>query len=104
MVGSRFGNVVSSLTVGCQVNPASSFHRRDRHSAHAPARMRDFFQSSALPALALAGALVFAPQARANVSITIDGVDADIKANLLVFLSFQRYRESDDLDAETVAR
>ncbi|HKE45002.1 MAG TPA: BamA/TamA family outer membrane protein [Steroidobacteraceae bacterium] len=49
----------------------------------------------ALAALALYALL---PAAHANIDLVIDGVDDEVRANLLVVLSVQRYRERDDLD------
>lgn len=42
--------------------------------------------------------------ASADIELVIEGVDEPIRLNLLVFLSVQRYRERDDLPAETVER
>ncbi len=45
-----------------------------------------------------------APLALADIDIDIEGVEPDVLANILVFLSLERYRERDDLDAALVER
>jgi translocation and assembly module TamA len=40
----------------------------------------------------------------ADINVVIEGVNEEIKRNLLVYLSLQRYRERDDLPADTVDR
>ncbi len=40
----------------------------------------------------------------ANVSIDIRGVDDELRANVLAYLSFERYKKSDDLSPDTVER
>ncbi|HSD75208.1 MAG TPA: BamA/TamA family outer membrane protein [Steroidobacteraceae bacterium] len=42
--------------------------------------------------------------ARADIEVVIEGVSEEIKRNLLVYLSLQRYRERDDLSDDTVDR
>lgn len=42
--------------------------------------------------------------ASADIDLVIEGVDEAVRLNLLVFLSLQRYRERDDLPAETIER
>ena len=54
-----------------------------------------------LAALALCAAV---PPARANIDLEIEGVDKEVRDNLLVVLSVQRYRERDDLDQDMVER
>ena len=44
------------------------------------------------------------PAAHAKVDLEIEGVDKEVRDNLLVFLSVQRYRERDDLDEEMLDR
>ena len=44
------------------------------------------------------------PAARADVELVIAGVDKEVRDNLLVVLSVQRYRERDDLDQEMLDR
>ncbi len=39
-----------------------------------------------------------------KIEIQISGVDAEVRQNVLVFLSLQRYRDSNDLPSETVRR
>ena len=40
----------------------------------------------------------------ADIEVVIEGVNDEIKRNLLVYLSLQRYRERDDLSADTIER
>jgi translocation and assembly module TamA len=52
-------------------------------------------------------ALVFAlcaPLARANIEIEVKGVDEPLRANVLAYLSFDRYRKSESLTPETLER
>ena len=42
--------------------------------------------------------------AQARIALTINGVDGKLRANVLAYLSFERYRNSRTLDAETVER
>ncbi len=42
--------------------------------------------------------------AAADIEVVIEGIDEDVRRNLLVYLSLQRYRERDDLSEDTVAR
>ena len=48
--------------------------------------------------------LATVPTARANIELEIEGVDKEVRDNLLVVLSVQRYRERDDLDQDMVER
>jgi translocation and assembly module TamA len=48
--------------------------------------------------------LIACPFARANVSVEIRGVDDLVRANILVYLSFERYKKSGDLSADTLER
>jgi translocation and assembly module TamA len=60
---------------------------------------------SALPLLALVLALwQFASPARAAVEVEVHGVAEDVRANIIAYLSFVRYRDSDDLSPEFVER
>lgn len=43
-------------------------------------------------------------QVRADITIEVDGVDAEIRRNVLVFLSLERYKERDDLPEATLER
>ncbi|MEZ5459778.1 MAG: BamA/TamA family outer membrane protein [Steroidobacteraceae bacterium] len=61
----------------------------------------NWLRPSLLALLALAGA---APLARADIEISIDGVDDEVRANALVFLSLERYRQRDDLDLALIER
>lgn len=53
--------------------------------------------------LALAFALC-APLARANVEIEVKGVDETLRANVLAYLSFDRYRKSESLTPDALER
>ncbi len=53
-------------------------------------------------AACLAGLLC--QRALGNITIDVNGIDGDMKRNVLTFLSLQRYAERDDLDADTVER
>src|SRR6185295_17721850 len=48
--------------------------------------------------------LATVPPARANIELEIEGVSEEIRDNLLVVLSVQRYRERDDIDQDMVER
>lgn len=48
--------------------------------------------------------LIACPLARANVTVEIRGVDDDVRANVLVYLSFERYKKTTDLSADTIER
>ncbi len=58
---------------------------------------------AAITLLALALAQLAAP-ANAGVQIEVRGVGEDIRANVLAYLSFERYKNSDDLSPEFVER
>lgn len=49
-------------------------------------------------------ALLFCATARADIEIDVQGVTEEVRDNVLIFLSFARYRERDDLDADTMQR
>src|SRR6185503_11642725 len=51
--------------------------------------------------VALLGAAV---PARANVEIEVRGVDDELRANVLSYLSFDRYKKSEALNADTIER
>jgi translocation and assembly module TamA len=53
--------------------------------------------------LALACAL-WLPAARANIEIEVRGVDDQLRDNVLAYLSFDRYRQSESLSADTLER
>ena len=59
-----------------------------------------------LGSLALVGILAgVAPGiGRAEISVEVNGVDAEIRANVFVFLSLERFRKQTGLDSEMVAR
>ena len=48
--------------------------------------------------------LLAAPLAHADIRINVDGVNDELRANVLAFLSVERYRDRDDLDADTLTR
>jgi translocation and assembly module TamA len=48
--------------------------------------------------------LLLCPTARANITVEIHGVDDAVKANVLVYLSFERYKKRTDLSADTIGR
>ena len=58
---------------------------------------------AAVMLLALALAQLAAP-ANADVQIEVHGVGEAIRANVLAYLSFERYKNSDDLSTEFVER
>jgi len=47
---------------------------------------------------------LLAPAVRANVNVEVRGVEDAIRANVLVYLSFERYKQSNDLTADTIER
>ncbi len=57
----------------------------------------------ALACVALGFAALTTP-ARADISIEIDGVDAELRRNVLAFLSLERYKGRDDLDEALLER
>ncbi len=46
----------------------------------------------------------FAAPAFAGLEVDVRGVEENIRANVLAYLSFERYKESDDLSAAFVER
>jgi translocation and assembly module TamA len=42
--------------------------------------------------------------ARANITVEIHGVDDELRANVLTYLSFERYKKTTDLSADTIER
>jgi translocation and assembly module TamA len=48
--------------------------------------------------------LITCPLARANVTVEIRGVDDELRSNVLAYLSFERYKKSTDLSADTIER
>jgi translocation and assembly module TamA len=54
--------------------------------------------------LTVAMLALLATPARADVDVEIVGVDEEIRRNVLVFLSLERYRERDDLTRQTLER
>lgn len=59
---------------------------------------------NACRALVASAVLIAWQPAAANIVLVIEGVDAEVEANLRVFLSLQRFRERDDLTADTIER
>jgi translocation and assembly module TamA len=60
---------------------------------------------SRLPAITLLSMLAqFAAPAFAGLEVDVRGVEENIRANVLAYLSFERYKESDDLSAGFVER
>src|SRR5688572_29466422 len=59
-----------------------------------------------LPAISLLFLVVaqLASPAFSGVTVEVRGVEEDIRANVLAYLSFERYKESDDLSPEFVER
>ncbi|HUQ11833.1 MAG TPA: BamA/TamA family outer membrane protein [Steroidobacteraceae bacterium] len=57
----------------------------------------------ALPLLALL-LLELASPARAEIKVEVRGVSDDVRANIMAYLSFERYKNSDDLSTEFVER
>jgi translocation and assembly module TamA len=53
---------------------------------------------------AAACAFLACATARADIKIEVEGVSEEVRENVLIFLSLSRYRERDDLDADTVQR
>src|ERR1700761_8123317 len=48
--------------------------------------------------------LAFCSPARANVTVEIRGVDEQLRTNVLSYLSFERYKKTTDLSADTIGR
>src|SRR5579871_624977 len=48
--------------------------------------------------------LIASPFARANVTVEVHGVENELKTNVLAYLSFERYKKSNDLSADTIER
>lgn len=48
--------------------------------------------------------LMVAPFAQANITVEIHGVDESLRANVLAYLSFERYKKRTDLSADTIER
>lgn len=48
--------------------------------------------------------LIASPAATANVSVEIHGVEDELKTNVLAYLSFERYKKTTDLSADTIER
>jgi translocation and assembly module TamA len=48
--------------------------------------------------------LVTSPFLRANVSVEIHGVEDELRTNVLAYLSFERYKKTTDLSADTIER
>src|SRR4051794_22319485 len=48
--------------------------------------------------------LIASPLALANVAVEIHGVEDELRTNVLAYLSFERYKKSTDLSADTIER
>src|SRR5215471_13301764 len=48
--------------------------------------------------------LIVCPPVRANVTVEVRGVDDELKTNVLTYLSFERYKKTTDLSADTIQR
>jgi translocation and assembly module TamA len=48
--------------------------------------------------------LIACPLARANVTVEVHGVDDELRTNVLTYLSFERYKKTTDLSADTIER
>src|SRR5580700_1693719 len=48
--------------------------------------------------------LVASQVARANITVEIHGVDEQLRANVLAYLSFERYKKRTDLSTDTIER
>src|SRR5882757_2349684 len=48
--------------------------------------------------------LIASPLVRANVTVEIHGVEDELRTNVLAYLSFERYKKSTDLSADTIER
>jgi translocation and assembly module TamA len=64
-------------------------------------QFRQRFSALALLAMLLAQ---FAAPARAEIEVEVRGVSEDVRANILAYLSFERYKKSDDLSKDFVER
>lgn len=56
------------------------------------------------PVLAAAMLMMLAAPCRADIKVELHGVDTDLKRNVQIFLSVERYRERKDVDADTMNR
>jgi translocation and assembly module TamA len=48
--------------------------------------------------------LAFGSAAQANLRVNVTGVEGDVRSNVLIYLSVERYRERSDVDADTMRR
>jgi translocation and assembly module TamA len=48
--------------------------------------------------------LIASPLVRANVTVEIHGVEDELRTNVLAYLSFERYKKTTDLSADTIER
>src|SRR5262249_48549546 len=48
--------------------------------------------------------LMLGSPVRANVTVEVRGVDDELKTNVLTYLSFERYKKTTDLSADTIQR
>lgn len=77
--------------------------RSTRTGQGAPAR-HSKRRGSMLPPMLLALLLCTGKPAHADIDITITGVEGSMQRNVLAFLSFERYKTRDDLDALLIER
>jgi translocation and assembly module TamA len=48
--------------------------------------------------------LIASPLVRANVTVEVHGVEDELRTNVLAYLSFERYKKTTDLSADTIER
>src|SRR5215468_3308688 len=48
--------------------------------------------------------LIACTPVRANITVEVHGVDNELQKNVLTYLSFERYKKSTDLSADTLER
>src|SRR6202047_4002370 len=48
--------------------------------------------------------LIVCSLARANITVEVHGVDDSLRTNVLAYLSFERYKKTTDLSADTIER
>jgi translocation and assembly module TamA len=69
------------------------------------AQRNSFMQALGLTRAALVlMCLIACPSVRANITVEIRGVDDQLQTNVLAYLSFERYKKTTDLSADTIER
>ena len=69
------------------------------------AQRNSFMQAQGLTRAALVlMCLIACPSVRANITVEIRGVDDQLQTNVLAYLSFERYKKTTDLSADTIER